>query len=208
MAFDEIQLDPTITQTASGGPGYKTVIVATNSGAEQRIALWSVGRLRWTLRQSLLQPAQVILLSQFFRARGGRARGWRFKDWSDYVATSQALANPYPATTLQLVKTYLSGTITETRTILKPVTGTIQLFENGVQLVENTAFTLNYTTGIVTFNAGHPVSGAVYTWSGQFDTPVRFDIDVLDVTVEAAMTGMAQQIPVLELIYPGIAGVS
>ena len=204
MAFDEVQLDPSITQTATGGPAYKTVVVATDSGAEQRLALWSVGRLRWTLRQSMLQPSQVIALTQFFRARGGRARGFRFQDWSDYIVTGQALSNPYPAATIQLIKTYTSGGVTETRTILKPQAGQVQVYQNGVALTSG-QFTVDTTTGIVTLTS--PTAGAVYTWSGQFDVPVRFDVDVIDVDVQPAMVGIAT-IPVVELIYPGMAGVS
>ncbi len=205
MAFDEVQLDPTISQVASGGASYKTVVVATDSGAEQRVSLWSVGRLRWTLRQSMLSPAQVIALGQFFRARGGRARGFRFQDWSDYTVQNEALVNPYPGTGMQLVKTYTSGGITETRTILKPQIGQVQIYQNGT-LLSGSQFSVNTVTGIISLTA--PVSGAAYTWTGQFDTPVRFDVDTIEVDMQPALYGMAASIPVVELIYPGIAGVS
>lgn len=201
-SFDEVQFDPTLGGKALGGPAYATVIVSVSSGAEQRVQQWSVGRLKWNLQQAGLQPTEVAYLVQFFRARGGRARGFRFKDWTDYTVTSQALANPYPATTMQLVKTYTDTGITETRTILKPVSGTVTVYQNGVALILGTDYTLDITTGIVTFLGSHPVSGAAYTWTGQFDVPVRFDVDHLQTSIEPGLYGSVQSIPLVELIYP------
>lgn len=201
--FDEIQLDPTITQHATGGPEYATIIVTTASGTEQRIQQWSAGRLRWTLEQSDLQPAQLQTLIGFFRARGGRARGFRFQDWSDYTVLAQAIPNPYPGIVTQLVKSYTSAGITETRLILKPQAGQVTIYENGLQLASGD-YSVDTTTGLVTFSGGRPLAGAVYTWSGQFDTPARFDVDHLQVTLEPGQYGSAQSIPLIELFYPAV----
>ncbi len=202
-AFDEVQLDPSISQRASGGPEYATIVVTTASGTEQRIQQWSAGRLRWTLEQSDLQPAQLQTLIAFFRSRGGRARGFRFQDWSDYTAVLQPLVNPYPLSVLQLTKTYESSTGSEVRTILKPQAGTVTIYENGTAL-PGADVAVDTTTGLVTLSGGHPVSGAAYTWSGSFDTPARFDVDHLQITLEPGQYGTAQSIPIIELFYPAV----
>ena len=46
-----------------------------------------------------------------------------------------------------------------------------------------TAFTLDTTTGIVTFTGSPiPKGSDVLTWSGEFDVPCRFSSDKLEVT--------------------------
>ncbi len=197
-AFDEVQLDTAVSEGASGGPTYNTVVIVTSSGQEQRIGTWGVGRLMWDVAHGQKTPAQMTALVAFFRARGGRARGFRFKDWTDYSVAGQALTNPYPATAMQLVKTYTSS-VTETRKILKPVSGTVTILKNAVALVLTTDYTIDYTTGIVTLVA--PVNGAAYTWSGQFDVPVRFDTDVMKYSGDAVTIQSWNSIPVVELLY-------
>jgi Conserved hypothetical protein 2217 (DUF2460) len=58
--------------------------------------------------------------------RAGRARGFRFKDWKDYQAVAQPL-QAIGGGNYQLVKQYVSGGITYTRVITKPVAGAITL---------------------------------------------------------------------------------
>jgi uncharacterized protein (TIGR02217 family) len=52
----------------------------------------------------------------FFYARAGKARGFRFKDWKDYQATSEAVVS-IGSGNFQLVKRYASGSQTYIRTI-------------------------------------------------------------------------------------------
>jgi uncharacterized protein (TIGR02217 family) len=66
-----------------------------------------------------------------------------------------------------------------TRTIAKPVAGTVKVAAGGVAV----PFTVDTTTGLVTL-ATAPAVGASVTAGFEFDTPVRFDLDRLDVTLE------------------------
>lgn len=43
----------------------------------------------------------------FFRARKGRAYGFRFRDWTDFEATGQAMLATTSPTVWQLVRRYL-----------------------------------------------------------------------------------------------------
>ncbi len=91
MTFHEIQFPPDIAYGATGGPEYATTVVAMASGFEQRNANWSAARLKWNVASGLKHQAQLNTLIAFFRARKGRAYGFRFKDWTDYRASAQTL---------------------------------------------------------------------------------------------------------------------
>ena len=133
MAFDEVQFPPDISFGAIGGPGYQTDIVQVESGYEARNQNWSVALMKWDVSHAIKTTAQMQTLLTFFRARKGRARAFRFKDWTDYSGTAEAMS---PATgtgvltTFQLQKTYTSGGVSEARTITKPVTGTVTIYED------------------------------------------------------------------------------
>jgi uncharacterized protein (TIGR02217 family) len=61
-------------------------------------------------------------------------------------------------------------------------------------------FTVDTTTGMVTFLAGHiPASGAAVTAGFLFDVPVRFDTDYLEVDLSAFAAGAIPKIPLVEI---------
>lgn len=192
--FDEIQLPPKISAGATGGPRFSTTVIMADSGREQRNAQWVNGRLHWqfTLEESSLNlTAQFIA---FFRARKGRLRGFRWKDWTDYKATNEVLNNTLTST-LQLQKTYSDAYGSEVRTILKPVAGTVTMTKNGVAFV---AFTLDTTTGIVTLTGG--AQAGTFAWSGEFDVPVRFDMDDLHMSIDNATNRTFDSVSVIEIV--------
>ena len=76
---------------ASGGPGYSTTVVTTVSGHERRNANWVQARERWNVAHGRKKCEQVATLIAFFRARGARAYGFRFEDWTDYQGLAQRL---------------------------------------------------------------------------------------------------------------------
>jgi Conserved hypothetical protein 2217 (DUF2460) len=103
-------------------------VVVTGAGHEQRNVDWAEARGRWDVASGLKDQAQLDELIAFFRARKGKAYGFRFKDWTDYKATDQLIGTGDGAIkTFQLVKRYPSGSVIEVRTITKPVAGTVDL---------------------------------------------------------------------------------
>src|SRR5579885_2818058 len=133
MAFIEVQFPTDISYGSSGGPEYSTDIVETLGGYEQRNANWSSARAVYNVAHGVKTQAQLDALIAFFRARGGRADGFRFKDWTDYQASAQNIGTGDGNTkAFQLVKLYASGSVTATRTIAKPVAGTVAVYLNGV----------------------------------------------------------------------------
>lgn len=188
MAFDEIRFPTDIDFGFAGGPMYSTDIVELFSGFEQRNQNWSAARMTFTATNSIKDSTQIAEIIAFFRARSGRQHGFRFRDWTDYSAFDQQLGiGDGATTTFQLIKQYTSGTVTETRTINKPVASgsqisTVpQIYLNSV--LQTTGYTLDYTTGIVTFGSA-PSNTVVVSADFEFDVPVRFDFDNIKVRHE------------------------
>jgi uncharacterized protein (TIGR02217 family) len=195
--FHEVQFPDNIAYGATGGPEFATTVVATGGGHEKRNVNWSEARGRWDVASGLKKPAQIDELIAFFRARRGKAYGFRFKDWTDYKATGQLLGTGDGLQTqFQLLKQYPSGSVIEVRTITKPVTGTVKVYLDGVQ--QFSGWSVGTTTGLVTFTTA-PTVGVEITADFEFDVPVRFDTDHVAVTIETYRLHAWQQIPIVEL---------
>jgi len=71
-----------------------------------------------------------------------------------------------------------------------------------VQQIEGTAYTLDITTGVVTFLGGYiPAAGQEVRWSGEFDKPARFDVDHLSMSFDDLIYARLS-IPVVEVRLP------
>ena len=271
MAFDEVQFPVTISYGSRGGPRFMTDVVELDSGQEVRNINWAKSRARYDVSYGIRDMNQLLTLTEFFYARSGKAHGFRYKDWADYVATQEVVVQT-GAPTVQLIKTYTSGPRNYVRVITKPVTGTVTMRRGGSSF---TAFTLDVTTGIVTLTADssasitnitqanpgvvttsaphgfsnsdeiyisgvggmtqvnglvftianasgstfdlgvdtsaytaytsggtafkHVQSGEVLDWTGEFDVPVRFDIDYLPVSLDEFSIGTADGVQLVEL---------
>jgi len=139
----------------------------------------------------------MATLIAFFRARQGRAYGFRFKDWADYQAVAESLGIGDGATTdFQLVKQYGSGGIIEIRPITKPVAGTVKLYLDGIE--QGTGWSVDTTTGLVSFAAA-PGNGVIVSADFEFDVPARFDSDSMAFTMETYELSRWTEIPVVEI---------
>jgi uncharacterized protein (TIGR02217 family) len=108
--FHEVRFPDNIAYGATGGPEFAPTVVATGSGHEKRNVNWSEARGRWDVASGLKKQAQIDELIAFFRARRGKAFGFRFKDWTDYKTTGQLLGIGDGAKTqFQLIKDYRPG---------------------------------------------------------------------------------------------------
>lgn len=198
MAFVETRFPTDIAFGSTGGPEYSTDIVITQGGYEQRNANWSQARSRYNVAHGVKTQGQLDTLIAFFRARKGRADGFRFKDWTDFQATGQNIGTGNGAATVfQLRKHYSNGSITETRTITKPVAGTIAVYKDGV-LQSGSTYSANTANGQITFNTA-PADGSVITADFQFDVPVRFDTDRLSARLDTYGSHSWQDIPIIEI---------
>lgn len=103
----------------------------------------------------------------------------------------------------QLIKSYTNGLVT-VRDINKPVgtdssDSTVVIAVNGVVQVEDTEYTLDYTTGLVSFDEPNvPLIGAVITAGYEFDVPCRFDTDMMNVNYDSYAAGSVS-VPIIEV---------
>ncbi|MBD9529118.1 DUF2460 domain-containing protein [Paracoccus sp. PAR01] len=206
MAFHEIRFPDNISRGARGGPSRRTQIVELASGDEERNASWANSRRRYDVSYGIRRADDLAAVVAFFEARNGRLHGFRFKDWSDYKSGLPS-AVPAPTdhligtgngaqTAFQLVKRYTSGSQSWTRTITKPVAGTVRVAVNGVEATSG--WLAGYTTGIVTF-ATAPANGVTVRAGFEFDVPVRFDSDAMDVTLDIERLGSITSIGLVEI---------
>jgi len=200
-----------ISYGSRGGPGFATSIVVVDSGAETRNQRWAYPRHEYDVAYGVNTIAKLETLLEFFQIMAGRAIGFRFKDWMDYKscgrddtpsATDCAIGTGDGSdATWQLVKVYTQGAYTRTRKILKPVAGTVVVAVAGSAKIEGIDYTVDTTTGIVTFAGGSaPTAGQAITAGFQFDVPVRFDTDRLSININD-YNAAAAQVPLVELKY-------
>lgn len=197
QAFHEVQFPPDISYGVTGGPEYSTDVVITGSGFEQRNINWSQARCKYQAAHGVKNENQMKRLLAFFRARRGKAYGFRFKDWLDYTGTGEIIGLGDGTTTaFQLIKTYTDDAgYTEVRKIRKPVAGTVKVY---VDSVRQTAVSVNVTAGIITFTTA-PLEGAVITADYEFDVPVRFDTDHCPQSIKEWDIYSWDNIPLIEI---------
>ena len=99
-------------------------------------------------------------------------------------------------TQFQLVKRYSSGAQSWTRAITKPVAGTVTIALNGA--TQASGWSVSTATGLVTFTTA-PAAGVAITAGFEFDVPVRFDTDALDITLDFERLGSITSIPLVEI---------
>lgn len=117
--------------------------------------------------------------------------------FSDLIASLLAdLAQLAIRKSSQLTKVYASGAYSWTRTITKPVAGTVKVAKAGV--LQTSGFSVDTTTGIVTFTNA-PASGVAVTAGFEFDVPVRFDTDELPVVLDFERQGSITSITMIEV---------
>jgi len=181
-SFHEVQFPPDISFGSTGGPGYSTGVVTTSSGGEQRNQNWAQARCKYNVAHGVKNQKQLDILIAFFRARRGKAYGFRFKDWADFTGVKQSCSvfGSGPPLVYQMQKTYTDAAgYTEVRTIYKPVVGTVKVYINGS--LQTDGYTVDYATGRITFV--EVPSGAV-TADFEFDIPCRFDTDEMPINID------------------------
>ena len=212
MAFHDVRLPEDLERGAVGGPGFKTTVISLTSGHEQRNIDWLKTRASYDVGYGLMRQkeatldATVDVLLAFFYARQGMAHGFRFKDWSDYrlglylspTTDNQSIGTGDGAkVAFQVFKRYSSGGIDFDRDLTALVSGRVVILIDNVVQTEGPDYSVDLLTGIVTF-ATAPAAGEDVQAALEFDVPVRFDIDVMNVNVEIFDTGSWPNIPIVE----------
>jgi uncharacterized protein (TIGR02217 family) len=208
MSFHDVRFPANLSFGSVGGPERRTDIVTLANGFEERNTPWAESRRRYDAGLGLRSLDDVETLIAFFEARRGQLHGFRWKDWADYKSSrasrevapdDQVIGRGDGATrSWQLVKRYLSGGEGYVRPIVKPVAGTVRLAVQGDPRQEGVDFELDTATGLVTFTDAI-APGMEITAGFEFDVPVRFDTDRIQVSVASFRAGDVPSVPVVEL---------
>lgn len=180
MAFLEIRFPESISYGISGGPTFDTAIVYRPTGYEDRDERLEMELNEYEAIHGVKTPEQMAQLRAFFRIVRGRSRGFRYKDWMDFVVLSTegilnltGIGDGTPV--YQCYKKYTYSTETYFRIIQKLVAGTFVFYKNAVPLTVGGApgnIGVNINTGLITFVAtdDDPITGHTPGASHQFTT--------------------------------------
>ena len=210
MVFHEVRFPTGISLAAQGGPERRTDVVVTGSGYEERNSRWADSRRSYNAGYGVRSADDLHDVIAFFEERRGRLYGFRWRDhvdWkscapSEQPASSDQTIGTGDGTTaqFQLTKTYGSVEAPWARGIKKPVVGTVLVAVDGIAKTETVDYTVDPTTGIVVFLPGfEPAAGTVVTAGFEFDVPVRFDTDKLEVNLQGFQHGAIPSIPIVEI---------
>ena len=208
--FHEVVFPIAVSFGATGGPERRNEIVTLMSGRETRNARFAHSKRRYDAGTGLRSAEDLHDVLAFFEARRGSLHGFRFRDPFDMKSCRPqqmptALDQPIGTgdgeqAVFQLVKTYGDGDDAYVRPVTKPVAGTVRVAVDGEERAEGVDFTIDASTGLVTFDAGNiPASGAAVTAGFVFDVPVRFDAERIEASLATFRAGAIPTIPLVEV---------
>jgi uncharacterized protein (TIGR02217 family) len=206
-AFHEVLMPLPFALGASGGPERRVDIVTLGSGAEARNTPWAHGRRRYDIGGAVRTLDHVHELIAFFEARRGKLHGFRFRDPFDCkscppsaspAATDQTIGEGDGETvSFALCKAYEDAASAYARPIAKPVAASVSIAIDGV-LQSPAEYDVASESGSITF-VTPPTAGAIITAGFLFDTPVRFDVDRLELALDGFGAGHAVSVPLVEI---------
>jgi len=225
MTFYEINYPLVPNEGTLSGPGANTNVVAMDSGQENAVQRWSQIRRHMDVAHHIQSHDDVRELIEFYHRVGGPANGFRVKDWSDYATNDKGRlwGDDSPSavaytdvvigignginTQFQLKKIYGSTAPQYNRKITKPVAGTVLSGLAAVQKIEGTHWTVDTTTGIITYTTP-PGDGVEVTAGCEFDVPMRFGVtldEMLPATMDDHGSSSVRSVPMVELLDPSAA---
>jgi len=207
QAYDAVDFPLAIGREAMVVTEFSTQIVSSPSGHEQRASEWAEARMRYDAGPGVRSESDVRALADFFRARRGAARAFRFRDPFDHGSAADG-GLPGPGDQLlgvgdgsrrqfALVKRYGAGEAKQVRSIRLPVAGSVRVSVDGI---ETAAFAVT-DEGEVLLDAP-PGSGIAVRAGYLFDVPVRFAEDRLEVSRATFLAGELASVPLVEVRAP------
>lgn len=208
--FHEVRFPLDVALGSRGGPRRRTDVVTLASGREQRNARWAHSLRRYDAGLGVRTLDALHAVIAFFEERRGRLYGFRFRDRLD-CRSGPPSQTPTPfdqrlgtgdgaKATFELIKTYGAAHAPYTRRIAKPVDGSVRVAVNDVPQPAS-RFACDVAAGLVTFAPGFvPPAGAAVMAGYEFDVPVRFDTDDLDIDLSAFEAGEIPKIPLVEIV--------
>lgn len=197
---------------ASWSDAYEVQITRTSSGAEYRKLVHPLPVRTFTVNFTTDQADLWTRVIALYHRAYGKYAGFRVRCKDDYstnnrtgtpTALDVTLANTASGV-YQLRVFYggngaaLSGVGYPSRTIFKPVSGTVVVAKNGVTLT--TGVSVDATTGLVTISPAPLITDTI-TAGCQFDIPCRFN-SAIEMTAVSPSLRDCGSIDIIELLNP------
>lgn len=197
MSFLEIRFPESIAFNSSSILEFNTTIIKSKNGYEQRNINWNTNKMKFNIINGIKTKAELDEVITFFRNVRGAGYGFRFKDWTDYQAENQYIGVGNGKTKeFQLIKSYrVSDNIVYYRKITKPVISTVRVFINDI---ESKDFNIDLTSGLITLNTV-PEIDSIIKANFEFDVPVRFENDIMEITMNSINSGNIKDITLIEI---------
>lgn len=207
--FHDVRFPLAVSFGATGGPERRTEIVTLGSGREERNQRWAMSRRRYDAGSGVRNRDDLNTVVAFFEERRGRLYGFRYRDPLDHkscapsdtpAATDQLLGvGDGVETDFALIKRYGDAFLPYDRPIALPVAGSLAVTVNGIARVEGADFSV--LDGAITFFPhAVPQTGDAVEAGFQFDVPVRFDTDRLEISLSSFRAGAIPSIPIVEIV--------
>ena len=193
--FHEVRFPLHLAFGSRGGPVRPIDVVQLTNGSEVRNAKTKHARRQYNAVAGLKSEEQATELLQFFESRNGPLYGFRFRDPLDYQGESVLGTGDGERRGFALIKSYGDAPYSYVRRITKPVAGTVKVFVNGVE----TPVSVDHNLGLLDFPAPPP-TGAVVSAQFEFDVPVRFASEQLDIALDDFGSTQIQDIPLIEIL--------
>lgn len=189
-------------------PGAQTLldrpvdVITLRSGFERRNSVREKSLRKYDVAIGIHDMNQLYDVIDFWEAVEGALYGFRFKDWADFksckpletVSSGDQLMSQITTSVFKLQKTYGTGGQTTSRSISKPVSGTVVVY-SGSELAEGSDFYVDDTSGLVYFGFEPSSPSAGF----EFDVPARFQVDPVSINLELFSAGQLDPIVVHEL---------
>lgn len=197
MSFLEIRFPESIAFNSSSILEFNTTIIKAKNGYEQRNINWNSNKMKFNIINGIKTKTELDELITFFKNVKGAGYGFRFKDFTDYQAENQYIGVGNGETKeFQLIKAYrVSDNIVYYRKITKPVISTVRVFINDI---ESKDFNIDLTTGLITLNTTPEIDSTIKA-SFEFDVPVRFENDIMEITMNSINSGNIKDITLIEI---------
>ena len=202
MIIDAVRLPLDIERGVKGGPQFSTSVLMTDGGVVSTNQNWQYPLWRGAVGYGVQTRDDLNAAISFFWARRGRARGFLFRDWSDFNLVDEVLGTGDGVVDdFQIVRNYGDTVAPFVRNITRPVesgTGlpTLQVSINGSQ-IGLSEWSLQ-PLGIVHFTIP-PALGEIVTINGVFDIPVHFGSDTMETLMELEDVGSIPVFPIIEV---------
>lgn len=223
MTFIDERLPVDIERGSSYGLGFKTTVLALESGFEQRNKDWSIVKGKGDVGYSIQGVASLKFVRDHFMVMNGKFNTFPFKDWFEYkvgdpadaVSTKQLQGLGDDATVdFPAIRTFPFGVGSYDRPIVLPVLTTCRAWLDSSELTRVTGaptagqFRITRPGGVITTGdvfastgGSGPGGEEVLSLVCEYDNYIRYDTDRIMPQLEWEQVGSIEDIPVIEVRY-------